>query len=567
LTKNKSLAIAPRVAITDLLLLAIFFVVTVIIVNPLGSFPLNDDWAYGLTVKHFLATGDFRPSQWASMTLLSNVLWGALFCLPKGYSLLALRVSTLVASLAGILGAYLLVRDVGQSRRAALLAGLLLGLNPIYYALSFTFMTDIPFATLMIFSALFFSRHLRHGVDNTLVLATVLSMVGILSRQIAIALPLGFAITLIMTRGCSRQTIARAVLPAVFCLGTLLLFQHWLSASGRLPDNYNKQVNGLLQALLSPGSLLAGVATHVYVGLCYLGLFLLPLLLWVAPALFRADAANGKDARTVAALAIALPAGVMGAVAWTQGLTMPLAPNIIERTGIGPTTMRYVSGRTELPADFWVAVSVLSLLGAGLLLAFLLLHARHFFSTFRFGRAETGARSAALFYFSSTVVYCLPLIVAGGYARYLVCTVPLLVAGMLALVPTRRVVVPQLFVVLLLVGYAVFTLATTHDYLAWNRTRWQALQELMDKDHVSPADIDGGFEFNGQYLFDPDTRLPAGKDWWWKGNDGADYRASFGPIPGYSVYRDYAYSNWLPAFTGHIVILQNIKGDDPSPPH
>jgi hypothetical protein len=42
----------------------------------------------------------------------------------------------------------------------------------------------------------------------------------------------------------------------------------------------------------------------------------------------------------------------------------------------------------------------------------------------------------------------------------------------------------------------------THDYLDTNRSRWNALNDLMQRCRVQPGEIDGGFEFNGWMLSD-----------------------------------------------------------------
>ena len=73
-------------------------------VDPRGEFSLNDDWAYALPVKALTEQGLIRFPFWQSMILIGQVLWGALFCLPGGFSFLALRLSVLTAGLAGVLG-------------------------------------------------------------------------------------------------------------------------------------------------------------------------------------------------------------------------------------------------------------------------------------------------------------------------------------------------------------------------------------------------------------------------------------------------------------------------------
>src|SRR5689334_10088256 len=82
--------------LTNICLITILWVFMVILVNPIGDFPLNDDWAYGWTVKTLLETGSFVLSDWTAANLLPQALWGILFCLPFGFSFTALRFSTLI---------------------------------------------------------------------------------------------------------------------------------------------------------------------------------------------------------------------------------------------------------------------------------------------------------------------------------------------------------------------------------------------------------------------------------------------------------------------------------------
>jgi hypothetical protein len=91
----------------DLLIIVALWCVAAFFVNPLGNFPLNDDWSYGTAVKRLLEGDGFRPTGWTAMTLVSQVIWGALFCIPWGFSFTALRFSTLTLALLGICCLYL----------------------------------------------------------------------------------------------------------------------------------------------------------------------------------------------------------------------------------------------------------------------------------------------------------------------------------------------------------------------------------------------------------------------------------------------------------------------------
>ena len=84
-------------------LLGLIWISMVVVVNPIGNFPLNDDWAYGYSVRALVEQGEIRFSDWTATNLIAQVVWGALFCLPYGFSFTALRLSTAVLGFAGIL--------------------------------------------------------------------------------------------------------------------------------------------------------------------------------------------------------------------------------------------------------------------------------------------------------------------------------------------------------------------------------------------------------------------------------------------------------------------------------
>jgi hypothetical protein len=87
----------------------------------LGNFPLNDDWSYGQAVQNLVSSHQYRLTNWTSMPLLTQVLWGTLFSLPAGFSFTALRFSTLFLSLTALLLLFLLARSSDDQPFLALL--------------------------------------------------------------------------------------------------------------------------------------------------------------------------------------------------------------------------------------------------------------------------------------------------------------------------------------------------------------------------------------------------------------------------------------------------------------
>ena len=165
-------------------LLGLIWTFMVIVVNPLGNFPLNDDWAYGYSVRALVENAQIRFSDWTATNLFGQVLWGALFCLPFGFSFTALRFSTAVLGFVGVLATYGILRELKTSRATAAIGALTLAFCPIYFALSLTFMNDVPFAAFAISSLYFFLRGLRLDSSLTIAVGLVLAGVAILTRQL-----------------------------------------------------------------------------------------------------------------------------------------------------------------------------------------------------------------------------------------------------------------------------------------------------------------------------------------------------------------------------------------------
>jgi hypothetical protein len=81
----------------------------------------------------------------------------------------------------------------------------------------------------------------------------------------------------------------------------------------------------------------------------------------------------------------------------------------------------------------------------------------------------------------------------------------------------------------------------------------------MESKHVKAEDIDGGFEFNGWYMYDSQYKSDPKKSWWWVQGD--TYRIGFGSMPGYTVIKEYSYLHWMPPHAGKIVVLkENLPG-------
>jgi len=541
----------------DMIVLASLWIGSLLVVNPIGDFPLNDDWSFGMAVKRLMETGGFRPTGWTGMPLITQTFLGALFCLPAGFSFNALRLSTLVLAFCGMLATYLSVRQVHPSRWLAVIAGLTIGFIPIYYALSNTFMTDVAFTALLTIAALFFFRNLQGGSDLCLVAGTAFALAATLCRQLGIAVPMAFAISLLGTRGAGRGSIIRAIIPLAVCVGALLAFQHWLEMTGELPSLYFKIDHRFFSTLCRPRQLLPNLAKHLGTAALYLGWFSLPVTILVFPTALAAR----KDARVfipaaTAGLAFVLFALVM--LPLTKGM-MPIPGNIIVQQGIGPLLLCEYSNAPPVPAlgkSFWLAVTIVCALGGACLLAGAVATAIRSWSSLKVARICAG-QTAAAFFLLCAVAYLLPVMVTGGFDRYYVPALPFLLIGIAALASLPGLVPSRAAATLSVLGIgflAIFAVCGTRDYFTWNRTRWAALNDLIASGKATPKDVDGGFEFNGWYLYDPAYKEQPGKSWWWVCGD--SYVVTWGAKPGWKTIKEYHFARWLPPGTGTLVLLK-----------
>lgn len=240
---------------------------------------------------------------------------------------------------------------------------------------------------------------------------------------------------------------------------------------------------------------------------------------------------------------------------------MPTAGNIVMPQGIGPLSLRdvHILNLAHVPAlgkGFWLAVTVASLSGGALLVGAAAGVVARLWPSLVPARIQPD-RSAGVFFLLCAGIYLSPILVIGGWDRYYIPALPFLLVGIAAVAAaswhaqTRARVA---LAALLLASLCLYAVLGTRDYLAWNRVRWTALNDLLAAGNVTPADVDGGFEFNGWYLYDPAYQEKPGKSWYWVDRD--SYLLSFAEMPGWVTFKVYPYSHWLPPYTGKIVVLK-----------
>ena len=557
----------------DLLFIASVWFISLLILDPSGNFPLNDDWSFGLTVKKLIESGDFRPLGWGAMPLLTNVLWGALFCIHDGFSFEALRLSTLTISLLGSFGLYFLIKDTNQTRWHVFISVFSLCFNPIYYALSNTFMTDVLFTSMLILSSFFLSRAITRTSTKYLLIGIVFLVLATLSRQLALSIGLAYSLSYLLKNGFSIKNIITALIPLFISAGILIIYQKWLSSTGRMPALYNVKNEQLFNYLLHPRQIIPVLTRSTFIVIHYLGLFLLPVLLYGLMVIAKTQ--RNLHLTLVGVVFSALLG--YGYIQFGNISFMPLLGNIFIKSGIGPLTLSdtYILGINNVPSlsmVFWRNLTLLSCFGAALLTVIIFLSFVRIIKELKLNIKPNNDLILSVFFLSSGIIYLAPLllnvffdedrVIIDIFDRYLIPAVPLFTAsiyyfckkyGTLSKEETNDYKIYSSVIIFLLMFFSV---GATKDYLSWNKYRWQALYDLQSNIHASLEDIDGGFEFNGLYLYDSNYQPKPSLSWWWVSDD--LYRVTFGAIPGYSVAKEYSYINYIPHYNRKIYILKRL---------
>lgn len=547
-----------KVDFINITLITFAWIIMTIVVNPIGDFPLNDDWAYAKSVRHFLETGNFQLPGWAVANLLPQVLWGALFCLPFGFSFTALRFSTLTLGLIGVIATYGLLKEISFNYKIALVGALILAINPLYFGLANTFMTDVPHFAVTILSLYFFCRGIKENSLFIIFVAVFFAIVSLLIRQVTAALFCGYAIAYIVINKARIQSLIIASVLFIFVpIGIQSVFANifWPNFG-----NYGyKEREFVSQITYIDLKTLTNFLYFALSAFLYLGCFLFPLLIVAFTIKLKTVESVGIKSLLKSSLLFLIT--TIGIWLLFGKERMPIVGNVISDWGLGPLTLRDTLLKSELVPNylelFWIVITIFAVIGAALLLIFTFLSTIQLF----FDRGITLYRRSLILLNNSTAfIYFLPLGLSFFFDRYLLLLLPLFMVMVLNSLDNinsfELSFKTWLCTFLMILSIGIFTVVATHDYLSWNRIRWQALENLMEA-KISPNYIDGGFEFNGWYLYDPDYPVYQEKNktvWWWVEKD--DYIITFSTIEGYNVIKKYPLNNWLPFPSNYILVLQ-----------
>lgn len=536
-----------------LLLLSALWWLLLPVVGFVGDFPLNDDWAYGHNVYHLSERGEVAFSSWPAMTLIAQTLWGTLFCKVFGFSFTVLRLSTLTIAWLGGLAAYGLARRLGAGLLLSAFSVLVWWFNPLSFSLSYTFMTDVHFLSVCLFSIYFYVRYAENPHIKWFLLGTLFSVLAILIRQTAIFVPLSFMIYWLVQQRFAWRSWLVALLPLVLSAATLSVYTYWRQKVYGLPPSWGSIMTPV-HAILN-GSLFNELKTRPGELLVFMGYFLMPLIVVLSSVVLRTVSLYKQ------LIALALSIGLCFCWLYIGGVWRRLPDyGAFYNFALGPKvlidTHNGENGGFELSGWGLELFRGLGALAGGALLW-------SCFSVMLSWRAFAFTRrqwALVLGCFLGGLAYAAYLMVDWYFFdRYFLAFNLFIFAAILPFwqyVSWAKYRLSLIFAAISLLPLLWFAISGTHDYLAWNRARWQGLNYLTDTLKINPHLIDGGFEFNGWHQTGREkTHAHNTTGWWFVDKD--DYAITFGQFRNYQPIQFFEYQRWLPPFgTDSLWVMQ-----------
>lgn len=522
------------------LFLVLLYIVCFIIVQPFGNFPLNDDWAYSKSVKLLYETGHFTIGEWGAMSLFTHIAWGFLFTKVFGYSFLALRISTLVSGLIGLWFLYRLVLKMKGTPLVALLVCLVLFFNPIFFNLTFTYMTDVNFNTLLIMCLYFAWDFFETKNRVSFALVFVFSVLLVLLRQYGIIVPACFTLACVFL---DHKKWTYALISTALTLGVYFIFKTYENhlrtilppwAAYKFSGNVNLLSEEFMNRLGS--SIISRVRTMSVSVLLYSS----PLALMFLPRI-----------PAVRAYSTVIPAALISGIftfVLCSGLKFPQG-NVFYNAGLGVDTFfetlnpagsskhLYNKGFEEIMEFLKYAATFVSLLTMVLVI----------WSVSKKSKKLLTVSPARVLVLGLVFTYAMMIFITESYFdRY---NIPLFTLGLVMFAALCRNIKPsvQMASPLLLV-FVYASVFGTQDYFKVNSARWEAYHFLKGK-NVPIEKINAGFEVNC---------WNEGRITWWTNFlqvDTYDYIIQYNPEPGFEAIKEFEFTRRLPPKQDKIYIF------------
>ena len=214
-----------------LILLAILISIFLIML-PFKDQVFSEDFAYAQSVKHLILTGDLKISERVGPSSITHIFLGSIIASILGFSLGNLHIAVVALLPFMLLAFYKTLRLAGNTPQRSFLFTLFFLSIPWILQLSYTFLTDVTFLTMEVFSLLFYLTAFRKNSTKYLLLGSVFASLAFLTRQLGLAIVLAAVVTIFLKRENREYKIKNLLLVSIAPLAAAALYFFWLKIPG-----------------------------------------------------------------------------------------------------------------------------------------------------------------------------------------------------------------------------------------------------------------------------------------------------------------------------------------------
>ncbi len=529
---------------------------------------INDDFAFTKALDTLRTHGFLGPTwvgpqgEGGGPALITHLIWGLLFSEIFGHSLTVLRLSVLILSVVGSLAFFYLLKTTKAGDWISFWGTLTFMFNPLYLSQSFTYMTDITFVSLVIFSFLLIQRGIDKNQAFVVAIGLVFGLLATLSRQFGVIASLAFVLTcFIHHKGRQFGRARAAVMTILVTILPWLAFERFLYWSGSTPITNHVLLRELLTYPISKG--FPDYLVFIFGQLCqsvlgYTAFFVSPVVALLYRQYFQ-EAAFRYFFFIVTAFFLTLEFAIFA------GFVNPpefITGNVIFNFGIGPILLKdvYILGvkrMANLPPWFYYILVWWAVLSLGIVLPLVYNRIRQILRMIIQSTEHTQVSFLSCLTLIFILIYGGVIILIGIRDRYLI---PLSVMAIVFVFSCSEILRNYRLslkgsapAAVSLIFMAIFSVGGTHDFMALKHSQAMALNYLTKDLKVNPCNLDGGMEFNGYNCFHQDQQSPKGVSWWWVNQE--DYVVTLGNLNGFQTVRKFPFQRLL-GKDGAIYILK-----------
>lgn len=508
------------------------YVLCEIIVNPIGEFPLNDDWAYTKALNTFRFNHEVNIGTWPAMTLLTHILWGFGFTSVFGFSFFVLRMSTLISSLVGLIVLNKIIRQFSEHTYYALIASFVLLFNPIYFNLCNTFMTDVNFNTLLLLGVYFSVNYFKNRKIRNVFPVMCVSILLVLLRQYGLILPLCFLFGCFFVSDKRLLSSSLALVNFLITWGILKYYESFLRATLSSKAMYKFSGDISLSQRLFWDQFLENLSLRLDTSAIQILLYISPLALLLSSQL--------RSHIRVKAVIVILAISLLVSYFLFKNGTLQTG-NIFSGLSLGAETFLYQLKGTAHNRTPWFdsllpyITTLLCGVSVFYILAFVYLKG---FKTI----IQSLFQPQTAFLFSLFVGYFFLLISTDSYFdRY---HIPLISISLIFLCGFRveaSETRTSLFLFVPLIVFAYISVFGTRDYFTRSRKTWEAYSDLKSIELKTSPKINAGIEV---FFWNEGKEDPALWDFLEPKN--FEYIIQYDKPDGFKPFRTYTFQRYCP---------------------